>query len=69
MTTTVNTVTTRYLDVAQLATYIGRTPKAIYHLVAEGKIPVMRLGRKVQFDKEKIDRWMDRHSQRASATL
>lgn len=59
----------RYLSVAQLAEYApALTQKAIYHLVADGKIPHIRLGRKIQFDKEKVDRWMERHSQRG-ATL
>jgi excisionase family DNA binding protein len=64
------TVQGRYLSVAQLAEYVpALTQKAIYHLVADGKIPCIRLGRKIQFDKEKIDRWMERHSHRATPTL
>jgi excisionase family DNA binding protein len=54
----------RYLTVAECAVYLGRTPKAIYHLVADGSIPHMRLGRRVQFDRDRIDRWVDRHAHR-----
>lgn len=48
----------------QCATYLGRTVRAIEGLVRRGQIPVIRLGRRVQFDKEAIDRWIHRHSQR-----
>lgn len=57
----------RYLTVPALATYIGRSEEAVRMLVKRGQIPTIRVGRRVQFDKEKIDRWMGRHSQRAAA--
>lgn len=58
---------TRYLTVEQCATYIGRTPDALRMMAKRGQIPKLLVGRKLQFDKEKIDRWMERHSHRASA--
>lgn len=59
-------VATRYLTYEQCATYIGRTVRAVEGLVRRGQIPVIRLGRRVQFDKEAIDRWVQRHSQRGA---
>jgi excisionase family DNA binding protein len=58
--------TGRYMNVAACATYIGRTVKAVYHLVDERKIPVIRVGRKLTFDRERIDRWLDRHAQKGA---
>lgn len=58
---------TRYLTYEQCATYIGRTVRAVEGLVRRGQIPVIRLGARVQFDKEAVDRWMQRHSQRGAS--
>ena len=58
---------TRYFDVDQCAAYIGRTATAVRMLAKRGQIPRLKVGRKLQFDKEKIDRWMDRHSQRGAS--
>ncbi len=56
----------RYLDVPALAAYIGRTTKAVYRLVERGDIPTIRRGRKLQFDRERIDRWMERGARRVT---
>lgn len=55
-----------YLNVAQAAAYLGRTPKAIRMLVYRGEIPTIRVGRRVQFDRERLDRWMERHADRGA---
>jgi excisionase family DNA binding protein len=54
--------TSRYLTTPTCATYIGRTVAAVRGLVKRGQIPCVRVGRRVQFDKERIDRWMNRKS-------
>ena len=54
----------RYMDVNDCAIYIGRTPKAVRRLIDRAEIPAIRTGRKLQFDKEQIDRWMQRHAVR-----
>lgn len=54
----------RYMDVAECASYLGRSVKAVYCLVAEGKIPYAKVGRRVQFDRVKLDGWMGRHARR-----
>lgn len=56
----------RYLDVNTCAAYIGRTPEAVRMLAKRGQIPRIKVGRKLSFDKERIDRWMDRHAQRGA---
>lgn len=51
---------TRYLTTTTAAAYLGRTEAAIRGLVRRGEIPCVRIGRRVQFDKERLDRWMGR---------
>lgn len=59
-------MTARYLTVATCAVYIGRTEHAIRHLVKQGAIPHIKLGRRVQFDPVKLDAWMSRHGRRGA---
>lgn len=60
------TETNRYMDTATCAAYIGRSVEAVWQLVHKGQIPVIRVGRRLSFDRERIDRWMDRHAQRGA---
>ena len=57
-------VVPRYLDVAGCAAYIGRMDKAVRHLVKQAAIPYAKIGRRVTFDTEKRDRWIERHGRR-----
>lgn len=66
MTTTTTTSSARYMSVATCATYIGRTPKAVRNLVDRSQIPYLKVGRRVQFDRERIDNWMGRHTRRGA---
>ncbi|HZI27150.1 MAG TPA: excisionase family DNA-binding protein, partial [Gemmatimonadaceae bacterium] len=56
----------RYMDVKECAEYVGRTNRAIEGLVRRRQIPHIRVGRRVQFDREKIDRWVAWHSKRGA---
>lgn len=56
----------RYFSVKQAAEYLGRTEKAIRHLVEDRKIPHIRIGRRIQFDRDALDRWMQRHAKRGA---
>lgn len=62
----VNTAPSRWMSVDQCATYIGRTPEAVRMLVKRGQIPHSRTGRKLQFDKERLDAWLGRHARRGA---
>jgi excisionase family DNA binding protein len=48
----------RYLDVSSAATYLGTSSTAIYATVARRQIPFRRLGRKLLFDKSKLDTYI-----------
>lgn len=56
----------RWMDVKQCAAYIRRSVKAVYHLAESGTLPCTPQGRRLFFDKGKIDRWMERHARRGS---
>ena len=48
--------TRRLLTVREAALYIGRSPKAIEHLIARGTIPVTKLDGKRQIDRATLDK-------------
>lgn len=49
----------RLLSVNEAAAYIGRTPKALRHMIASGAIPAVREGSRVHLDRADLDRWVD----------
>ena len=38
------------------ARFIGVTPRAVYHLVEEGRLPVVRMGKRLYFRKSELER-------------
>jgi excisionase family DNA binding protein len=54
------TLAPRLLSIAQAAIYLGRTEKAVRHLIARAELPVVRHGRRVHLDRAEIDRWIER---------
>ena len=49
----------RLLSVNEAAAYIGRTPKAIRHMIASGALPAVREGGRVHLDRADLDRWVE----------
>ena len=59
-----HTVTDRRLfNVAQAAEYLGRTPDAVKHLIAEGSLRAVRCDRRVFLDRADLDRWIEEHKE------
>ena len=50
--------TPRYLRVPQAASYLGLAPKTLYRLAEEKRIPHIRKGRTIFFDRVALDKWM-----------
>jgi excisionase family DNA binding protein len=48
----------RLLSVAEAAAYIGRTPKAVRHLIASGALRAVREGSRVHLDRDDLDLWI-----------
>jgi excisionase family DNA binding protein len=48
----------RYMTAGQVAAYIGSTEPTIRTWTSRRKIPAIRKGRFVRYDRDEIDRWM-----------
>ncbi|MDN4014246.1 MULTISPECIES: helix-turn-helix transcriptional regulator [Chryseobacterium] len=49
----------RYMDLNSLIKYIPFTKATIYSKVNRNQIPFKKIGKKLIFSKEEIDRWID----------
>jgi excisionase family DNA binding protein len=49
----------RLLNVRDAAAYIGRTPKALRHMIAAGAVPAIREGSRIHLDRADLDRWIE----------
>jgi excisionase family DNA binding protein len=47
------------LDTAAVAEILGITPRHVRRLVAERRIPFVKVGRFVRFDSGELDVWLD----------
>lgn len=52
----------RFLDVKEVAEYTGLAESTIYTMVSERRIPFTKMGRRLKFDRDKLDRWIRDHS-------
>jgi excisionase family DNA binding protein len=50
----------RYLDVAGAAGYLSISTSYLSKLVSRRKIPFLKIGRLVRFDRSALDRWIGR---------
>ena len=55
----------RLLTVDEAAEYIGRTQKALRHMIAAGAIAAVRDGSRVHLDRTDLDRWIEMRKCRA----
>jgi hypothetical protein len=51
----------RLFTVDEAATYMGRTEEAMQHMIAGGKIPTVRIDRRVFVDVRDLDRLIDKY--------
>jgi excisionase family DNA binding protein len=49
----------RLLSIGQLAERLGTTPRRVRRLVAERRVPFVKVGRLVRFDPDDIAAWLD----------
>lgn len=52
-------MTSRLLDVDAAAQYLSVTPRFIRRLVAERRVPFVKLGRHLRFDPADLDRFVE----------
>jgi excisionase family DNA binding protein len=56
--TSVESVSRRFLDIREVATYTGLSPHTLYTMVSQRRIPFVKMGRLVKFDKGRVDDWI-----------
>jgi excisionase family DNA binding protein len=49
----------RLMTVPEAATYIGRTTKALRHMIADGTIAAVRQGSRIHLDRSDLDQWIN----------
>jgi excisionase family DNA binding protein len=53
----------RYLTVPEVAERFGVTPKTVYHLAQEGKLPGPKFGGQWRFDEARLVEWFAEQDQ------
>ena len=51
----------RLIDIDAAAERLGVTPRFIRRLVAERRVPYLKVGKFVRFDPTELDAWLDQH--------
>lgn len=49
----------RLLTVKEAAIYIGRSEKALWHMIGNSSVPVVREGARVHLDRADLDQWIE----------
>jgi|GEM_PF-5867601 len=52
----------RLVPVAEAARYLGRSTHALRHMIAQGRVPAIRDGRRVLLDQAELDKYVDKNS-------
>jgi excisionase family DNA binding protein len=47
------------LDIPTLARHLGVAPRYFRRMVADGRIPIVRVGRLIRFDSAEVAAWLD----------
>jgi excisionase family DNA binding protein len=55
------------LNITMLADHLGVTPRYVRRLIAEERIPYLKLGRLVRFDPDEIAEWLESARKKAAA--
>ena len=53
------------MDIDECATYLRRTKRSIRNMVQRQQIPHAKLAGKLTFDRERIERWVQKKTRRA----
>ena len=55
------------MDIRQASDYLGISPDTLYKYASEGFVPAFKLGNRWRFKRSRLDEWMDRQSDMATA--
>jgi excisionase family DNA binding protein len=51
-----------FLTTEEVLRYLKTTPRTIYRLIRDGKLPAVRVGRQWRFRRADLDQWVERHA-------
>ncbi|MCD6318917.1 helix-turn-helix domain-containing protein [Candidatus Aerophobetes bacterium] len=51
----------RLLDIKEAAEFLNVSPNTLYSWVSQRRIPFVKLGRRVEFDLEDLQDWIEHH--------
>jgi excisionase family DNA binding protein len=57
----------KLFDITRLADHLGVTPRHVRRLIAERRIPYLKVGRLIRFDPDEIAEWLDSARTKAAA--
>jgi len=52
----------RLLNIKEVSKYLGIPKGSLYKLVWQRRIPFVKIGKALRFDKEKIDKWIEKNT-------
>ena len=55
------------MDIRQASDYLGISPDTLYKYASDGFVPAFKLGNRWRFKRSRLDEWMDRQSDAATA--
>jgi excisionase family DNA binding protein len=56
-----NTAMNKWLTLEQIAEYLQMSTSSIYKMSQAGKIPAYKVGRQWRFNREEIDKWVEKN--------
>ncbi|MBT8402060.1 MAG: helix-turn-helix domain-containing protein [Rhodothermia bacterium] len=57
----------RFLNIEQAAEYLGFSVHTLYGWTSQRRIPFVKIGGRVRFDKQKLDKWIEQFELEAAA--
>ncbi len=52
----------KWMTIEELAKYLKMSRSKLYHMVQKSEIPASKIGNQWRFDRDKINEWMNAHS-------
>ena len=52
----------RFLDVREASDYLGLAESTLYTMANQRRIPFLKMGRRLKFDRKELERWIHSHS-------
>jgi excisionase family DNA binding protein len=52
----------RLYTIKEASEYLGKSVKALYHMVERRQIPFVKIRKNLRFDKIALDKWIEKHT-------